>query len=178
MNQILGNTKLVEHGIQTEVADLRFHVGVVVKKVFVFEQQYALQAIHSGKFPLKPTHTGAFVTAKGYCVPHTEIKGCRMVDIPPLLFARIGFSKQDNTSTKGKKAERLVNLMIQQGYLSTVLASVSADDQEMQVDGIDIVPDYAQAIQVKCDWKAGPKELGGYGNLYLQWEECNPLKAH
>ena len=33
-------------------------------------------------------------------------------------------------------------------------------------------------IQVKCDYRGGPRELGGSGNLFLQTHECNPLRRH
>lgn len=178
--EMLGNTQLVEYGIKDEIetVDLRFHVGVVVKKVFVFEPKQALEAMNTGKYKNVPVYTGEIKTATGYLIPYTDIQGCKMFDIPPLLLNDAGFSDWDNTTIKGKKAEQLIRKMISRGLIPTILFTVPADDEELQLNGTDIIPKYAESIQVKCDWKAGPRELGGSGNLFIQDRECNPLKKH
>lgn len=48
--------------------------------------------------------------------------------------------------------------------------------QGVQIKGTDVVVFCNQRIQVKCDYKAGPKPEGT-GNVFLQKSESNPLKA-
>ena len=178
MRKMLGNTKLVNYGIQNDYADLRYHVGVVVKKVFVFMPEKARDALSNGEYRKVCVRMGKIVTATGYLVPYTDISGCRMVDIPGELYDGAGFYYQDSPKVKGEKAERLVRKMIVSGLLSTILTTVSVDDENMQVQDIDLVVLQAREIQVKCDWRAGPTELGGTGYLFLQDAECNPLRIY
>jgi hypothetical protein len=171
----LANTQLVRHGIQTELADLRFHVSVVTKSVYVFEPRNAIEAYQTGNYREAGAFTGAIQTAKGYLIPPGDIKGCRRVPIPETLFISTLFSINDSPSIKGKKAERVVNEMIRTGLISLVTDTVSIPDKEMQIGGSDILAVMAKEVQVKCDWRAGEREFGGSGNLYIQTEECNPL---
>jgi hypothetical protein len=50
--------------------------------------------------------------------------------------------------------------------------------KSMQIDGSDIVVSNRVHIQVKCDFDAGQKLLGGTGNLFIQESECNPFRFH
>jgi len=174
----LGNTQLIHHGIQNEQVDLRFHVSITTKSVYIFEPRHAIAAMQTGLYINVPVFTGNVKTATGYLIPPESIKNCRRVPIPDDLMYRAGFSKNDSTSMKGAKAEAIVNQMIRLGLISLVLDTVIITDEEMQINGSDIVADLAQSFQVKCDWKAGPKELGGSGNLFIQDTECNPLRQH
>ena len=88
------------------------------------------------------------------------------------------FDRRDSTPVKGRKAENVVRKMIALGLISLVLDTVEVTDEGMQIDGEDFLVNTAQSIQVKCDWSAGPRELGGTGNLYLQETEANPLKLY
>ena len=48
----------------------------------------------------------------------------------------------------------------------------------LQRGGVDLLLTAQFKIQVKCDWIAGPKELGGKGNLFIQDAELNPKKRY
>ena len=65
--------------------------------------------------------------------------------------------------------------MISLGLISLALSVAQVPEVDMQLNGSDLEIMHAKSIQVKCDWNAGHKELGGTGNLFLQVEECNPL---
>jgi len=175
-----GNKQLVHYGIQNwvENCDLMFHVAVVTKRVFRYEPKRAEKAMLSGKFLQVPVKTGNIVTAKGYIIPPSAIEGCIGIVIPHPIFHRASFNKTDNTTAKGKKAEQVVYEMIRGGYLSLNLSVITVTDVGLQLDGLDLIPRQAENPQVKCDWKAGPRELGGTGNLFIQTDECNPLKLH
>jgi hypothetical protein len=174
----LGNTQLINYGIEqwAEKCDLMFHVSVVTKRVFSYEPIKALDAIRSGNFPAKTARTGNIITAMGYTVPTSAIKGCRGTVIPVRIFHNARFSEFDSTTVKGRKAEYVVREMIRGGQLSLNLDVISVSDFDLQVDGLDLIPKQATNPQVKCDWRAGPRELGGTGNLFIQTKECNPLK--
>ena len=51
-------------------------------------------------------------------------------------------------------------------------------EMDLQINGVDIVINMNTKIQVKCDYRGGPKAYGGTGNLYLQVRECNPFGKH
>ncbi len=158
----LGNTRLVRNGIEQEKADLRFHVSVITRHVFVFEPKYALEAIESHNYKQKPAYTGDLITAKGYLVPPRDIKKIRWYRIPDDIFAEAYFKENASTSIKGKKAEIVVNQMIERGIISTALKVVHVGDKEMQFNGEDLISLRAESLSIKCDWRSGPKRWGGY----------------
>jgi len=174
----LGNTKLVKHGIYQENVDLRIHVAVKTRRVYIFETHKGIKAIETGKYPSRPVYTGNIVTAIGYIVPPDDIEGCRCVPIPDNVLEGIQFDIKDSTPKKGEKAERLANRMILMGLIPLTISIASSADQELQINGSDFEILQARSIQVKCDWSAGPREYGGTGNLFLQIQECNPLGLH
>jgi len=171
----MNNTKLVNYGIQNEVADLRFHVGVITRMVFIFEPKYVLKLIASCKYSSASAYTGNIKTANGYLIPPGDIPNLRETRIPWDIFTDGQFNEKDNTTQKGIKALNVVRKMIRCGIISTILTTVEVNDKDLQIEGTDIMPILAESYQVKCDWKAGPKSLGGSGNLYIQTAECNPL---
>jgi len=177
---MLGNKQLISYGIEQwkETCDLMFHVSVVTKRVYRYEPKNAWEVIRSGNFPQRNVRTGEVITAQGWLVPPYAIQGCVGIVIPIPIFHDAYFHKMDGTSIKGKKAERIVREMILKGYLSLVIGVVEANNKELQLDTVDLIPLIALNPQVKCDWNAGPRELGGTGNLFIQEKECNLLKLH
>ena len=65
----LGNTVLVEHGIQTEAADYRAHVCPVVERIYVFPTGPAKELVEWGGYRLRSTSINGVETAKGAAVP-------------------------------------------------------------------------------------------------------------
>ena len=65
-----GNTKLVEYGIHNEGSDIRAHVCVLARRVYVFPTANALACIDAGDYPRRPVYTQingvSTVTAEGY----------------------------------------------------------------------------------------------------------------
>ena len=171
------NTQLVKYGIEEGKEDLRFHVGVTTKKVYVFEPKYVLEAIRTGRYETRFAYTGDIKTADGYLIPPEDIN-CRVFNIPEDIFIEMNFDTKDDTSTKGEKALLVVRKMLSRGLISPILDTLIVDDEQLQRDGVDIIPIFAELYQVKCDWKAGPRSLGGTGNLYIQTHECNPMKRY
>lgn len=163
------------HGIQTEDSDLRVHVSVATKRVYVFPTRNALD-LPLTSYPIVPVFTGAIKTAEGYLIPVRDIPGCKDIAIPDDLFQSASFSKMDNTSQKGWKAVEVVTKMLNRGLLPIDLVIEEVDDKAMQIKGTDIIVQTKVKIQVKCDWQGGPKQFGGSGNLFLQVAECNPLR--
>ena len=172
----LGNTKMVHYGIQNETVDLRAHVGVNTKRVYIFTPQDGMSAINSGRYHRKPVYTGEILTAYGYAVPWNEIEGCHWFDIPEDVMLQAGFGQAKNTSDKGRSAEYIVKEMVMRGTIVMVLDTMDDKDAKSQMVGSDILVKFANGIQVKCDWRCGHKDRGGTGNLFLQTDECNPLK--
>ena len=179
MNRPLGNTELVEYGIQNEDSDLRVHVCPTVRRMYIYSTSAGVAAIETGKYEKAAANTlvdGAWIkTAEGYLVPPDDIDGCVNVTIPEWMAAH--FSKDSSTTRKGALATRLVQRFCKEGWFPLPAGAIPVDDHRMQVSGIDliIIGDRVK-IQVKCDFRGGPRELGGTGNLFLQVAECNPLR--
>lgn len=181
MNQI-GNTTLVEHGIQTENSHLRAHVCPLAHKVYVFPTQNALDAIASGRYPQRPARQPGIdvITAMGYLVPPFDIEQCVGIALRPAVWDSISWD--GSTRWKGRQATTLVMGMIRRGMFPIPAIGTEIEDQDLQIDGTDIIIRAGAIrqqdiiIQVKCDYPGG--ELPGSGNLYLQTEECNPFGIH
>lgn len=175
----LGNTQLVNYGIQSEESDIRAHVSIATRHVYIYSTKLGLGIIaQPNGYRLVPVYTGNIQTAKGYLVPPGDIPGCEHVSIPDDVFVDVKFSIRDNTSEKGRKAVLVVRQMLKRGLLPIDLKVEEIDDEAIQISGTDIIVSTKVKIQVKCDWKAGHRELGGTGNLFLQVAECNPLGMH
>ena len=179
----LGNTRLVEHGIQTEQSDLRAHVCPVARKVYVYPTKRGLEAIDSGKFRSVPGYQDGIktATAKGYLVPPFEIKECVAISLRAEAWDYLKFSEHDTLSSKGHKAEKLILQMLKRGLFPVPALPDTVTDKDIQIRGADIIIKAGKltrddiVIQVKCDYRGGERSDGGTGNLFLQTEECNPF---
>lgn len=174
-----GNTKLIEYGIQNEESDVRAHVCVLAKRVYIYETSAGRKAIDPLKHRPVEVKTKGIVTAKGYLVPPQDIKGVRIVEIPASWsgFTRLNIEATDSTAIKGDKATLIVRgLIITNKFLLFPGVAKEVTDHVLQVKGVDIR--VVMNIQVKCDFRGGHKEYGGTGNLFLQTMECNPFKQY
>ena len=182
----IGNTKLVEHGIQTEESDLRAHVCPVARRVYVYPTKRGLEAVESGRFPSVAGFQDGIktATAKGYLVPPFEIKECIAISLRAQVWDYLCFSDHLTLLEKGKKAEKLVIQMLKRGLFPIPALPTGITDEDIQIRGADIIIKAGKltqddiVIQVKCDYKGGAKADGGTGNLFLQTEECNPFGYH
>ena len=165
----LGNTRLVEYGIRQEKSDIRVHVSIATKRLYIFRTSEAVRLIDTGNYKIREARQGPIVTAKGYLIPPDDIRGCAVREIPKDLLADNVFLPDDDEGERGKKAEGLVF-----DWLMLLGHEVDVEtDIDKQRDGIDLWCN-GEAIQVKCDWRAGSRERGGTGNLFIQVAECNP----
>ena len=85
---LLGNTSLVDYGIQDEQSDVRIHVGVYSQEAYVYKTQDGRDSIDPIKHRKVPVWTGNIHTATGYVVPLDNIKDCQVLPVPDDIFDR------------------------------------------------------------------------------------------
>jgi hypothetical protein len=173
----MNNTALVPYGIAEEQSDIRAHVSVQGRCVYVYPTKSGIEAMETNELPMRPAYTGNIKTAEGYLAKPSQIRQCRKVAIPDWVMDRACFSETDSTSEKGNKAVRVVQWLLKAGLFPLWSTPTFINDVDMQVDGMDIVVQMRARIQVKCDWRAGDGP-GCTGNLYIQTRECNPFSRH
>jgi hypothetical protein len=175
----LGNTKLVDYGIQSENSDLRAHVCVIGKKVYIYKTKAGLEQIGKNNYRKVQVKTNNIITAEGYLVPWNDISGIKSVKISPITLKHAGFTQEKHqmtSSEKGNSAVAVVKKLLKSGLFPIEVYAEKIDDEDMQISGTDILLKLKDCrIQVKCDWAAGE---GGTGNLFLQTAECNPHKEY
>lgn len=178
-----GNTELVDYGIEQEDVDVRIHVGFQTQKVFIYWREDVIEIMNS--YQTRSAYQGNIETARGRIVPYDNIPNICFVEIPMNILMGNWCEQKDDETKKGKCALTIVRMMIENGELQRGcpqffgLMSQDVNDLDMQIKGTDIiVTANCPTIQVKCDWKAGPKDAGGTGNLYIQAQECNPHGKH
>lgn len=176
------NYKLVDYGIYTEQSDLRAHVGPLAKTIYVYKTTAMIEFIDSNKsrYITKPAYQPGFdkPTATGYCIPIVDVpwvRRCQFISYDWDLFPPASAS----TSEKGDAAIKVVCELLRLGRFPLFFDNVTeSKDRSIQVSGTDIVVVGRHRIQVKCDYPAAPRELGGYGNLFIQIQEHNPFKRY
>jgi hypothetical protein len=173
------NTELVAYGILEEKSDLRAHVGVVTRQVYVFPTPRMIELLGRDPdcYPERPVETNGIVTAKGKLVPVKDVPLLRTVNLPARIMDQAEFAETDSTSAKGTKAVRIVQWLLRNGYFPVRFRGEEVADFDMQVNGFDIIVRSKLHIQVKCDWKAGPRPKGT-GNIFIQTHECNPYHCY
>ena len=172
-----GNTVLINYGIQNEKSEMRAHVSVVGRCVYVYKTSSGLAAIKKKDYRKVPAMTGDVVTAMGYIVPPNDIQGIRVVDIPDKIMMLADFNERDTTTEKGDKAVRIIKWMLKSGVFPLSVSPDVITDRDLQIDGADIIVRLEARIQVKCDYRSGDR-AGCTGNLFLQIAECNPYSNH
>jgi hypothetical protein len=169
---------LIQYGIQDEDSDIRAHVCVLAKIVYVFPTWAGVKAINSGKFPsVGASQPGVdFDTSRGILVPPGQIEGCIRISAS-ISIEKVAFSRTDNTTTKGQKAAQVIELLLRKGYFPLPADPGIAKSLDLQRRGIDILVSGNWRIQVKCDYEGG---IGAActGNLFIQTDEINPLRCY
>ena len=173
-----GNTTLVEHGIQTELSDIRAHICPRERRVYIFPTQAGIEAIDSQRYVVKEAHQEGtdVITARGCWVPPMEIRRCISLAFRDSAWNKLQFRDGDSLSEKGSKALKLVLGIIRAGLFPGSLSGEKVQDLAWDIRGMDIIirarhmPE--RIVQVKCDY------AGGRSGLFLQLEECNPLGRH
>lgn len=165
---------MYSYGIQNEESDLRVHVSVCNATVYTFLPKAGIEAIKSHPEIVQKAAFQAgvnFATAKGYPMPISFIDGIQSMKIPQHIFMDANFLLSDNTSIKGNKAVFVVKEMLKRNLIPFTFNVDEVTDRTMQIQGTDILVSAKYRIQIKCDWR-----IGETGNIYLQTQECNPLK--
>lgn len=172
---------LIEHGIQTERADIRCHVAPGTRLIFVFRTA-PLLALDLTKYPEGwAGQPGVeYRTAKGYKVPIGDIPDLRTIRTRKTPWWE-AFDEAQLPQEKGRLAVSIATRLLRAG-LFPLWHGYAQDSQrlEVQKNGTDILLYGMWRIQVKCDFWAGPKGAygRGTGNLFLQTAELNPLKRY
>ncbi len=168
---------LHEYGIHTEQSDIRAHVSVVCRTIYVFKTESGRAAIREFSPPLRQAYQEgvAGATAEGWIVGVgmiPDIRRLRFDSWPewPRFFPSL------STSEKGAMAVRCVISAMKLGRFPFWLDAAENDDHDIQVSGTDIIVACNQRIQVKCDFRGG--DPPGTGNLFLQRAERNPLRRY
>jgi hypothetical protein len=182
--KLIGNTALVDYGIQTEQSDLRAHVCVNAGVVYVYPTKKGIEAIAKGTFrKVSASQQGAaFATAEGYLVPPKSIWGMHPINARWAMTRAGPISFADSTTQKGDWAVCVVRELLRFGYFPMWGSTEVIDDLDIQVQGVDIIVTSRARIQVKCDYEGGYPVRSGRagervtGNLFLQVSECNPFK--
>ena len=148
----LGNTELVESGVQTYKCDWMIHICPLNKMAYVYFRENGVAVMD--RYPHRPAYQSGIKTAMGYCVPPSAIEGLRKYAIPDNLVPDVW---PNGESESGRLAFAIAQKMFG-GDEETRL--------DLQYDGIDL----GESIQVKAD-----TPVYRTGNLYLQTHECNPF---
>jgi hypothetical protein len=162
---------LFEYGIQTEVSDIRAHVSVCNKTLYVFPTRNGVEAIARHDPPLRDAGQAGVKgrTAEGWLVRIEWIS-----DIRKLAFLSwpgwSAFGANMTTSEKGALAVKCVRETMRIGKFPFWVDADEDDRENVQIKGTDILVFCRKRVQVKCDWRAGET-----GNLFLQRAERNPL---
>lgn len=171
------NLELFEYGIHTEHSDIRAHVSVVNRAVYVFLTKNGIAAAALRQVPLvdagQPGVKGR--TAEGWLVKPEWIADLRR--LPFVSWPRWGdFDPEMTTTEKGALAVQCVLQTMKLGRFPIWFDATEDDRHNVQILGTDILVFCKKKVQVKCDWKCGGPL--GTGNLFLQKAERNPLKRH
>lgn len=170
--------ELIEYGIHTEQSDIRAHVSVVAKCIYVFETFRGIDAIRANKPKLAPAYQVGVdgPTATGYLVKTEWIQDLRRVKYYSWQWDK--FSPGLSTTEKGRLAVLCVSDALRIGRFPLWVNGNDNLSRAIQVSGTDIIVSCNKRIQVKCDYKGGDCNDGGTGNLFLQNAERNPLRRY
>jgi hypothetical protein len=167
---------LINHGIQIEKSHIRAHVGVAVRKVYVFRTLAALSALNSKTYPMRSAFQSGVKgeTARGYLVPPEDIPDIRELSLKLWVPFWLKFNPHGTTTEKGAVAVEIVRELMKRGRFPIWIGADETSDKDIQIEGTDIILWCHQRVQVKCDWNAGNPDVSGC--LFLQTAECNPLR--
>lgn len=176
MEQPRLDLELFEYGIQTEKSDIRAHVSVVNKAIYVFQTRAGIEAVTRTRPPLRSACQQGVVgiTAEGWCVDVNSIADLRVLRFPSWE-GWTQFRENLSTTGKGKLAVSCVIAAMKRGRFPFWVDASEDDRQNVQILGTDVLVFCRKKVQVKCDYRGGERPAGT-GNLFLQRAERNPLK--
>lgn len=165
---------------------VRIHVGVSIRKLFIFTTGEMNKAIAKGGWKKVKAYQPNISepTSFGLLVPPDAINNLETVDlnlIGGLEKFWKSLSEAKSTSDKGEICVKIIANLIYLGKLPIFqpynhIEIIPSTDVETQCQGIDIRISN-QNIQIKHDFLAGDS-VKGSGKLYLEIMEKNPLKMY
>lgn len=168
--------ELFDYGIYTEASDIRAHVSVVNRSVYVFPTAQGIAAIERERPPLVSAYQEGVIgkTAEGWLVKVEWIADLRRLQFASWTGWEV-MAPTHSTSDKGRAAVQCVIAAMRMGRFPFWLDATEDQREHVQIRGTDIVVFCRKKVQVKCDWRGGHQPQGT-GNLFIQKAERNPLK--
>jgi len=172
------NAELFQYGILEENSDIRAHVSVVNRTIYVFPTKNGINAIKDNDpIVVNAGQEGVIgATATGWLVKPEWIEDIRRIK----FYSWVGWelcNREMSTNKKGEFAVACVLELMRIGRFPMWMEEEEDKRKDVQIKGTDITVFIKKRIQVKCDYDAGEKPLGT-GYLFLQKSERNPLKRH
>lgn len=189
----MGQSRLIEYGIQNEESDFRFHVSFFTGTAYRFPTKIGRQIVNDcidgllnyERFESSQPGTNQ-ITGVGYKVPHEDIEECVEIPIPHNFLREADFDPDwiyveggslpppnfynRSTSEKGRAAEKITELLLENQLVPLPLESKFIEQKDIQQQGKDFFIKAKIWIEAKCDaW-------GGRTGLRLQTHELNPFK--
>lgn len=169
---------LFAYGIADEQSDIRAHVCVQVRRIYVYATEDMKALLKRRTYPEKSAEQDSVITARGYLVPPFDIPTCREFQLPPALWEKYRITLDMPPDVRGRIAERLVYVTMREAIVAIPLQTKTVADRVLQQQGHDIAVRFSGSVQVKCDYRGGRRDLGGTGNLFIQIAELNPKKLY
>jgi hypothetical protein len=164
---------LIDYGIHNEASNIRAHVCVLARTVYIFPTHSAVAIM--GKYPVAFARQPGvlYPTAKGHKVPVTAIPNVRKIILSDSRLQE--FTESLPTTEKGRRAQDVIIAILKAGKFPLWFEPEIVEDADIQRQGEDLIVKGKWKIEVKCDFRGGIGP-GCTGNLYLQIAELNPLK--
>jgi len=184
MNDVKGNTHLVNYGIQTETSDYHVHIAYLSQHAYIFPTKVGIALVmQKGHNQSKDVFMNAsdgrkLKTAKGFPVGVGEFSEMQEVLIPSDVHQKNQIHFKMSTTMKGQIAVKITLEMLKRHLINLPLDVNEINDKTLQIQGSDIIVKMNTRLQVKCDFQGGSKKYNKFctGNLFLQTHECNPFR--
>jgi len=177
---MVGNTQLVDYGIQNDKSDVRIHVGALSLQIYVFKTAHGRKSIQPHHKEV-PVYTKGIKTALGKLVPISDVIDCQAIEIPLDIYTLSALGQYPENGHQGEKGKAAVYIaveMLKRGLIPITLRITEVNEKTMQIEGEDVNVKANVKIQVKCDYRAGNGHQRCAGNLFLQVAECNPHRIY
>jgi len=165
--------ELQPHGIRNEDSYIRAHVSPTARKILVFRTADMLANINQNNYRTASAGQNGVlgITARGYLVPWRGLPFIRCIESKKPWWNNFADSQPEGQ--KGKRAVDVVVMAMTAGKFPFWVEPHIVTDVNIDIKGTDLTVEGTWRIQVKCDFNAGIT-----GNLFIQFEECNPMKRY
>lgn len=174
----MNSTDLYEYGIADEQSDLRIHVCVKARRLYVYQTEVVRELLTVRDYPLRSASQNGQLTAYGYVIPWRDIPNIKEEEVAADIWKVIPIGRDMDPTEKGRRAAEIARAFLQTGTLRFAPLVEVVHDFDRQLAGADLVVSIRRIVQVKCDYNGGNKAYGGTGNLFIQTAERNPHQRH